>query len=93
MHSIIDWAFASMVPLPRAAGLPRFLWEDLPIPTAQDDRKAYLQAVASLSPQAALRRYQVERDVLFHALYLESLFSKGMHVLLARKKWQAPSIA
>ncbi|KAF6805203.1 hypothetical protein CPLU01_16004 [Colletotrichum plurivorum] len=88
---IIDWAFADTVPLPRAAALPRFLWEISSSPTAQKDKKSYLAAVSSQhSPQASLRLFQSEGNVEFRTLYLESLFSRGAHLLLAKSGWHIP---
>ncbi|KAJ0163946.1 hypothetical protein CTA2_2076 [Colletotrichum tanaceti] len=88
---IIDWGFADSVPLPRAAGLPRFLWGSSLSPTAQKDKHSYLAAVSSQhSPQGSLQLFQTEGNVEFRTLYLESLFSKGMHMLLAKNRWQIP---
>jgi hypothetical protein len=35
-----------------------------------------------------MQRWQIAEDVDFHTLYLESLFSKGMHASLARIEWK-----
>ncbi|KAK5651099.1 hypothetical protein OQA88_13281 [Cercophora sp. LCS_1] len=96
IKGVIDWAFAGVVPMARAAGLPRFLWPtDLltaPSPTIRADRQAYIAAVAAHPSQAAscMRRWQTVRDVDIRTLFLESLFSKGMHAALARVGWKLP---
>jgi len=92
-RSVVDWAFAAPVPIPRAAGLARFLWPDLAVsPTVQEDRQSYVASFASQSSQVAsyMRRWQTTKDVDFRTLYLESLFSKGTHFLLARMGWKLP---
>jgi hypothetical protein len=95
-HSVIDWAFAAMVPIPRAAGLPSFLWPSsvvsTPTPSIQRDREAYVASFAAQSSPAAsyMRRWQTAGDVDFCTLYIESLFSKGMHLSLARAGWRLP---
>lgn len=50
-------------------------------------------SLASQRSQAALymQRWQMTADVDFHTLYLESLFSKGMHASLARIGWEFSS--
>ncbi|KAI0440989.1 hypothetical protein F4803DRAFT_444085 [Xylaria telfairii] len=96
IQSVIDWGFAAFVPIVRAAGIPRFLWPGLPLcrPNAivQKDRQAYTMSLASQRSQAAfyMQRWQMTEDVDFHTLYLESLFSKGMHASLARLEWKIP---
>jgi len=93
---VIDWAFAGMVPLVRAASLPRLLWpKDLltaPSLTVWADRQAYIAAVAVHPSQAAsyMRRWQTPQDVDIRTLFLESFFSKGIHVALARVGWELP---
>jgi hypothetical protein len=37
-----------------------------------------------------MRHLQTTKDVDFRTLYLESLFSKGTHLLLARMGWKLP---
>lgn len=37
-----------------------------------------------------MRLFQTARDVDFRTLYVESLFSKGVQVLLAAKGWKLP---
>ncbi|KAI0423385.1 hypothetical protein F5Y09DRAFT_327569 [Xylaria sp. FL1042] len=96
IQSVIDWGFAAFVPIVRAAGIPRFLWPGLPLcrPNAvvQKDRQSYTMSLASQHSQAALymRHYQMTDDVDFRTLYLESLFSKGMHASLAKIGWKIP---
>ncbi|KAI1157441.1 hypothetical protein F5B18DRAFT_665966 [Nemania serpens] len=96
IQSIIDWGFAAFVPIARAAGVPRFLWPSLPLCRSdaiiQKDRLSYIMSLASQRSQAALymQRWQMTADVDFHTLYLESLFSKGMHASLARIGWKIP---
>jgi hypothetical protein len=92
MGSIIDWAFAGMVPLLRAAGPPRFLWGPFPSPTVLVDRQSYIASFASLDSQEAsyMKLVQTARDVDFRTLYVESLFSKNVHALLAAKGWKLP---
>ncbi|CCF43456.1 hypothetical protein CH063_03077 [Colletotrichum higginsianum] len=88
---VIDCAFADVVPLIRAAGLPRFLWGNSLSPTVKADKQFYLEAVTSqYAPQALLRFFQTEGDVEFRTLYLESIFSKNVHVLLAKNGWRVP---
>ncbi|KAF2462932.1 uncharacterized protein BDR25DRAFT_247028 [Lindgomyces ingoldianus] len=92
-YTITDWAFAAPTPIPRAAGLPRFLWPSslvsAPSLAVQRDREAYVASFAAQSSPAAsyMRRWQAARDMDFCTLYLESLFSKGMHFRLARAGW------
>ncbi|KAK5662929.1 hypothetical protein OQA88_6341 [Cercophora sp. LCS_1] len=96
IEGVIDWAFAGVVPMTRAAGLPRFLWPTDPLtapsPTIWADRQAYVAAVAAHPSRAAscMRRWQTARDVDMRTLFPESLFSKGMHVALARVGWKLP---
>lgn len=87
-YSVIDWAFAGIVPLPRAAGLPRFLWGPSLSPTAQKDRRSYVTSFASLDPH--MQVFQTDRDVELFTLYMESLFSKNAHLLLAKNEWKVP---
>ncbi|KIH86482.1 hypothetical protein SPBR_08527 [Sporothrix brasiliensis 5110] len=95
MQSVIDWAFAGMVPIARAAGLPRFLWPSESLgfassPATQRDRQVYTASYASQPSQAAayMRRWQGGNDMDLRTLYLESIFSKGMHSSLAQLGWQ-----
>jgi hypothetical protein len=73
-----------VVPIPRAAGFPRFLWPasllTAPSPTVWADRRAYVASVAAHPSQAAsyMRRWQTVPDVDIRTLFLEYLFSKGM---------------
>ncbi|KFY35303.1 hypothetical protein V495_08032, partial [Pseudogymnoascus sp. VKM F-4514 (FW-929)] len=91
---IIDWSFASSVPLLRAAGLPRFLWGEggVPDPQVRAEREVYIASFADIDSKAAsyMRQVQGARDVDFRTLYVESLFSKGVHKLLAGKGWKIP---
>jgi hypothetical protein len=94
-HSIIDWAFADLTPIQRAAGLPRFLWPPPSMyahlsPVTQSDREAYMASFSTRSSPATLhmRRWQNPPDVDFRTLYIESLFSKGMHFHLAQAGWK-----
>lgn len=63
-----------------------------PSPTVWADRQAYVAAVAAHQSQAAscMRHWQTTRDVDMRTLFLELLFSKGMHVALARVGWKLP---
>ena len=85
-----------MVPMARAAGIPRFLWPTdlLTAPSAaiRIDREVYVAAVEAHPSLAAshMRRWQTARDVDIRTLFLESCFSKGMHVTLARAGWKLP---
>lgn len=95
--SIIDWGFAAMVPIAKAATLPRFLGPDdsagsAPSPTVLKDRKAYIGSLSSHTSQAALSmlRWQDAEDLDFRTLYLESLFSKGVHAFMAEIGWKLP---
>jgi hypothetical protein len=94
--SIIDWGFASLVPLQLAGRLPRFLQLSQlvlpPSPTLQKDRKAYIASLKSNSSQAATWMSLVlsSADVDFHHCLLESMISKGMHRLLAEFGWKLP---
>ena len=95
-HRVVDWSFADMVPISRAAGFPRFLWpaslHTAPSPTVQADRRAYIASVAAHTSGAAshMQRWQTGPDVDIRTLFLESLFSKGMHIDLARVGWKLP---
>ncbi|KAI0187153.1 hypothetical protein F4808DRAFT_94595 [Astrocystis sublimbata] len=97
IQSVIDWGFAAFVPVIRAAGIPRFLWPSLPLcrpnTVTQKDRESYTSSFASLCSPAAvyMQRWQNVADVDFQTLYLESLFSKGIHVFLAGIGWEIPS--
>ncbi|KAI3321466.1 hypothetical protein HD806DRAFT_545691 [Xylariaceae sp. AK1471] len=96
IQSVVDWGFAAFVPIIRSAGIPRFLWPGLahcrPDAVVQKDRQSYTMSFVSQQSQAALymQRWQIAEDVDFHILYLESLFSKGMHASLARIGWRIP---
>jgi hypothetical protein len=89
-YRIIDWGFAVSAPIQRAAGPPRLPWPPSlltpPSPVAEADRKAYVASFATKSPSAAshMRQWQNPPDVEFCTLYIESLFSKGMHCHLAQ---------
>jgi hypothetical protein len=89
-RSVIDWAFAGMVPLPRAAGLPRFLWGPSLSPTAQKDRQSYIALFASQDSLEAshMRHFQSDQNLEFRTLFIESLFSKNAHLDLARNGWK-----
>ncbi|KAL7919521.1 hypothetical protein ACQKWADRAFT_329559 [Trichoderma austrokoningii] len=89
---LIDWAFAGMVPRLRAAGPPRFLWEALASPAAEQDKRSYVAALASMRSQEAayMLRVQTAQDVHYRTLFVESLFSAGAHVLLSSKGWKLP---
>ncbi|KAH8745786.1 kinase-like domain-containing protein [Diaporthe sp. PMI_573] len=97
IRCVIDWGFAALVPIARAAGLPRFLWPDhsagfAPSPTVLKDRQAYIRSFSSQTSQAALAmlRWQDAKDVDFRTLYLESISSKGAHISMARIGWKPP---
>lgn len=84
-----------MVPIARAAILPRFLWPDdsarfAPSLTVLKDRQAYTGSFSSQTSQAALSmlRWQDAEDVDFRTLYLDSLSSKGAHASMARVGWK-----
>ena len=91
--SVIDWGFAALVPIAKAAGLPRFLWPNhlaTPSPTVLKDRQAYIRSFSLQTSQAALPmpRWQNAKDVVFRTLYLESISSKGIHTFMAKIRWQ-----
>ncbi|KAF2869187.1 hypothetical protein BDV95DRAFT_641971 [Massariosphaeria phaeospora] len=94
--SIIDWGFASKVPIQLAGRLPRFLQlSELVLPpslTLQEDRKAYIASLTSYPSQAAswMLLIQLSEDVDFRHCVLESMISKGMHLSLARLRWNLP---
>ncbi|KAI1130331.1 hypothetical protein F5Y10DRAFT_263225 [Nemania abortiva] len=96
IQSVIDWGFASFVPIIRAASIPRFLWPNppdfRPNVVVQKDIQSYAMCFASQQSQAALymQRCQIAEGVEFRTLYLESLLSKGMHASLARIGWKVP---
>ncbi|KND86390.1 hypothetical protein TOPH_08994 [Tolypocladium ophioglossoides CBS 100239] len=92
---VIDWGFAALVPIARAAVLPRFLWPDdsarfAPSPTVLKDRQAYIGSFSSQTSHAALSmlRWQDAEDVDFRTLYLDSISSKGVHTSMARVGWK-----
>jgi serine/threonine protein kinase len=91
---VIDWGFASLVPIAKAAGLPRFLWPSLVTPPSRiilEDRQTYVRSLSSHTSLAALSmlRWQGNDDVDFRTLYLESITSKGVHISMARIGWKA----
>jgi hypothetical protein len=96
MQSIIDWGFASKVPMQLAARLPRFLQlSGLVLPpssTLQEDRKIYIASLESRAEQAAswIRLVCSSEDVDFRHCVVESMISKGMHLSLARLGWRLP---
>ncbi|KAI0147291.1 hypothetical protein GGR57DRAFT_515840 [Xylariaceae sp. FL1272] len=96
IQSVIDWGFAAFVPIIRAAGIPRFLWSSLPSCRPNSvvlrDRKVYTSYFASQSSQAALymQHWQNDPNLDFQTLYLESLFSKGMHASMVGIGWKVP---
>jgi hypothetical protein len=55
---IVDWGFVELVPIVRAAGLPRFLWPDSPgylqSTVMQKVRESYIMSFASQCSQGAL---------------------------------------
>ncbi|CAI6336757.1 unnamed protein product [Periconia digitata] len=93
---IIDWGFASKVPIQLAGRLPRFLQlSELvlpPSPTLREDRKAYIASLKSNSSQVAfwMSLIHSSEDVDFRHCVLESMISKGMHLSLARLGWTLP---
>ena len=95
-ESVIDCGFAALVPIARAAGLPRILWPTdsankfAPNRTILKDRQTYIHSLSSYTSPAALsiRRWQTAKNVGFCTLYLESIFGKGMHVSMARIGWK-----
>ncbi|KAF1993222.1 hypothetical protein P154DRAFT_625607 [Amniculicola lignicola CBS 123094] len=96
---IIDWGFASKVPLQLAGRLPRFLQlSELvlpPSPSLQEDRKAYIESLRSHSSQVAswMLIIHSSEDVDFCHCLLESIISKGMHRSLAGLRWKLPTRA
>jgi hypothetical protein len=95
-ESIIDWGFASKVPVHLAGRLPRFLQiPELVLPPSsivQEDRKTYMASLRSHSSQAASWMSLIcsSQDVDFRHCLLESMISKGMHLSLARLGWKIP---
>jgi hypothetical protein len=95
-NSIIDWGFASKVPVQLAGRLPRFLQlSELILPpssTLQEDRKAYIASLKSHSSQVAswMSLIHSSPDVDIRHCVLESMISKGMHLRLARLGWKLP---
>ncbi|KAF1935922.1 hypothetical protein EJ02DRAFT_360414 [Clathrospora elynae] len=93
---IIDWGFASKVPVQLAGRLPRFLQlSELILPqssTLQEDRKAYIASLKSHSSQVAswMSLIHSSPDVDIRHCVLESMISKGMHLRLARLGWKLP---
>ncbi|KAF2844424.1 hypothetical protein T440DRAFT_484210 [Plenodomus tracheiphilus IPT5] len=93
---VIDWGFASKVPVQLAGRLPRILQlSKLVLPpnsTLQEDRKAYTAALESQPSQAAFWMLLIlsSQDVDFRHCVLESTISKGMHLSLARLGWNLP---
>ncbi|KAG9249728.1 kinase-like domain-containing protein [Emericellopsis atlantica] len=99
IRCVIDWGFAALVPIARAAGLPRFLWPAhsarfAPSRTILKDRQAYTRSLSSYTSPAALfmLRWQTAEDVDFRTLYLESISSKGMHISMARIDWKVDCV-
>ncbi|KAF9733862.1 hypothetical protein PMIN03_011819 [Paraphaeosphaeria minitans] len=93
---IIDWGFASKVPIHLAGRLPRFLQLSeliLPPPLLlQEDRKVYRASLMSNPSQAAswMLHIQSPEDVDFRHWFLESTISKGMHRSLVSLGWKIP---
>lgn len=91
---IIDWGFASMLPIQLAARLPCFLQLQQPILQSslilQEDRNVYLASLRSHVSEVAswMVLVQSSEDVDFRHCFLESILSKGMHYMLARLGWQ-----
>ncbi|KAH8691063.1 hypothetical protein GQ44DRAFT_744738 [Phaeosphaeriaceae sp. PMI808] len=93
---IIDWGFASKVPVQLAGRLPRLLQlSELVLPpglTLQEYRKAYIASLTSHPSQAVswMSLLYSSEDVDFRHCFLESMISKGMHRSLASLRWDLP---
>ncbi|KAF1913309.1 hypothetical protein BDU57DRAFT_351133 [Ampelomyces quisqualis] len=93
---IIDWGFASKVPVQLAGRLPRFLQlSKLVLPpnaALEEDRKAYVAALESRPSHVSswMLLGLSSQDVDFRHCVLESAISKGMHRSLARLGWNLP---
>lgn len=98
-RSVIDWGFATSVPISKAAGLPRFLWSSdtdpakvAPSQSLLKDIRAYIACFSSQTlpmELSMLHLYNTE-EVYFRALCLESTSSKQVHVSMARAGWKLP---
>ncbi|KAM6485295.1 hypothetical protein HDV62DRAFT_285008 [Trichoderma sp. SZMC 28011] len=96
---VIDWGFATSVPISKAAGLPRFLWSSdtdpakvAPSQSLLKDIRAYIACFSSQTlpmELSMLHLYNTE-EVYFRALCLESTSSKQVHVSMARAGWKLP---
>ncbi|KAI1733646.1 kinase-like domain-containing protein [Xylaria scruposa] len=94
---LIDWGFAALVPIARAASLPRLFWPNhsagiAPSPIILKDRQSYIRSFSSKTSEAALAmlRWQDAKDVDFRTLYLDSISSKGAHISMAQIRWNPP---
>ncbi|KAK4064393.1 hypothetical protein Trihar35433_7910 [Trichoderma harzianum] len=96
---VIDWGFATFVPISKAAGLPRFLWSSdtdpagvAPSQSLLKDIRAYITCFSSQTLPMALSMPHLNNteDVYFRNLCLESTSSKQVHVSMARAGWKLP---
>ncbi|KAL6794110.1 hypothetical protein J3E68DRAFT_450769 [Trichoderma sp. SZMC 28012] len=96
---VIDWGFATFVPISKAAGLPRFLWSSdidsagvAPSQSLLKDMPAYITCFSSQTLPMALSmlHFQSTEDVYLRTLCLESTSSKQVHVSMARAGWKLP---
>ncbi|KKP06141.1 hypothetical protein THAR02_01744 [Trichoderma harzianum] len=91
-RSVIDWGFATFVPIAKAAGLPLFLWSGdtdpagvAPSQSLLKDIRAYIACFQSHTLPMALSKPHLNNteDVYFRNLCLESTSSKQVHVSMA----------
>ncbi|OPB44569.1 hypothetical protein A0O28_0028880 [Trichoderma guizhouense] len=96
---VIDWGFATFVPISKAAGLPRFLWSSdtdpagvAPSQNLLKDIRAYITCFSSqtLPKELSMPHLQNTEDVYFRTLCLESTSSKQVHASMARAGWKLP---
>ncbi|KAL6837303.1 hypothetical protein V8C40DRAFT_260322 [Trichoderma camerunense] len=96
---VIDWGFATFVPISKAAGLPRFLWSSdtdsagvAPSQSLLKNIRAYIACFSSQTLPMALSMPHLNNieDVYFRSLCLESTSSKQVHVSMARAGWKLP---
>lgn len=97
LESIVDWGFASRVPLQLAGRMPAILeLSDLalpPGPSLREDRRAYTASLELRDSHVAaswLLRFMSAEDVDLRQCFLESLISKGTHRRLASLGWKLP---